>query len=45
MTEYGTEWGMLMAGSLVATIPMLIVFLAAQKYFVRGIATTGMTGR
>ncbi len=45
VTEYGTEWGLLMAGSLVATIPMLIVFLAAQKYFVRGIATTGMTGR
>jgi multiple sugar transport system permease protein len=45
VTEYGTEWGMLMAGSLVATIPMLLVFLAAQQYFVRGIATTGMTGR
>lgn len=45
VTEYGTEWGMLMAGSLIATIPMLLVFLAAQKYFVRGIATTGMTGR
>lgn len=44
-TEYGTEWALLMAGSLVATIPMLLVFLAAQKYFVRGIATTGMTGR
>lgn len=44
-TEYGTEWAMLMAGSFIATVPMIVIFLAAQKYFVRGIATTGMGGR
>lgn len=44
-TEYGTEWGMLMAGSLLAMLPMLVIFLFAQKYFVRGIATTGFGGR
>lgn len=44
-TEYGTEWGMMMAGSLLAMLPMLIIFLSAQRYFVRGIATTGFGGR
>lgn len=44
-SEYGTEWGMMMAGSLIAMLPMLIIFLFAQRYFVRGIATTGFGGR
>jgi multiple sugar transport system permease protein len=44
-TEYGTEWGMMMAGSLIAMLPMLVIFLFAQRYFVRGIATTGFGGR
>lgn len=44
-TEYGTEWGMMMAGSLIAMLPMLAIFLSAQRYFVRGIATTGFGGR
>jgi multiple sugar transport system permease protein len=44
-SEYGTEWTLLMAGSLIALFPMLLIFLAAQKYFVRGIATTGLGGR
>ena len=44
-TDYGTEWGLMMAGSLIAVVPMLIIFLSAQRYFVRGIATTGFGGR
>jgi len=44
-SEYGTEWGLMMAGSLLAMLPMLVIFLAAQRYFVRGIATTGFGGR
>jgi ABC-type glycerol-3-phosphate transport system permease component len=30
-TEYGTEWGLMMVGSLIAMLPMLINFLAAQR--------------
>lgn len=44
-TDYGTEWGLMMAGSLIAMLPMVVIFLAAQRYFVRGIATTGFGGR
>lgn len=44
-TEYGTEWALLMAGSLLALLPMVVIFLLAQRYFVRGIATSGLGGR
>jgi ABC-type glycerol-3-phosphate transport system permease component len=40
-----TLWNLLMAASLVAVLPCILVFLFAQKYFVQGIVTTGMTGR
>ncbi len=44
-TEYGTEWTYLMAGSTIALIPILVLYVIAQKYFVRGIALTGLGGR
>jgi multiple sugar transport system permease protein len=31
-----------MAGSVLAILPILLVYIAGQRYFVRGIATTGM---
>lgn len=37
-----TAWTLLMAGSVIATIPVLIVFMIFQRYFVSGIAMTGM---
>ena len=40
----GTDWNLLMAGSLMATIPILIIFFAAQKYFVEGIKLSGIKG-
>jgi len=39
---YETHWPHLMAASTVALIPIIIVFVVAQKYFVRGIALTGL---
>ncbi|PYI53448.1 carbohydrate ABC transporter permease [Paenibacillus flagellatus] len=40
--ESGTEWHLLMAASVMATVPLLAVFFAAQKKFVEGIAMTGL---
>jgi len=40
--QFGTNFAMVMAGAVVATTPMLVVFLAFQRYFIRGIALTGM---
>lgn len=37
-----TEYGLLMAGATVVVVPVLVVFLFFQKYFIQGIATTGI---
>ena len=37
-----TQWGPMFAMSLVSLVPLFIVFIAAQKYLVQGIATTGL---
>ena len=42
--RYGTEWTLLMAGAVTATIPALLVFVAGQRWFVRGVAATGVKG-
>ena len=44
ITQYSTEYGLIMAASVVVLLPVLIVFLSLQKYFVQGIATSGMKG-
>jgi multiple sugar transport system permease protein len=38
------EWELLAAGGVLVTIPMIVVFLLAQRAFVEGIATTGSKG-
>ena len=40
--RYQTDWGQLMAGSAVATLPIVIVFFFAQKYFIQGITLSGL---
>lgn len=35
--QYATEYGPLMAGALLAALPILVVFFAFQRYFVRGL--------
>lgn len=44
MGLYWTEYGPLTAGSFLAVIPIVVTFLFLQRYFVEGIATTGMKG-
>ena len=38
------DYGEIMAASLVASIPVIIVFFAAQKHFVKGITLGGVKG-
>lgn len=40
--QYGTEYNTLMAGSLVSMMPILIVYMFAQKYFIQGIQEGGV---
>lgn len=44
ITQYGSEYGLIMAGSVVSVIPIIIVFLFTQRFFIEGIATTGLKG-
>jgi multiple sugar transport system permease protein len=39
------HWELLAVGGVLVTIPMVIIFFLAQRYFLEGIATTGSTGR
>ena len=43
--EAAGQFNYLMAGTVMSIIPILILFLVLQRYFVRGIALTGMGGR
>ncbi len=37
-----TQWGIVMAGTTIISLPLLVVFLIFQRYFVQSVATTGM---
>ena len=39
-----TSWNQILAMSTIALLPSLVLFFAAQKYFVEGIATSGLKG-
>lgn len=44
ISQYSSDYGIIMAGSVISLIPLTIVFLVFQKYFVEGIAATGIKG-
>lgn len=44
ISQYSSEYGLIMAASVLSLIPVLVVFLSLQKYFVEGIAATGVKG-
>lgn len=44
MDDYTQDYGMVMTASVISLIPVLIIFLALQKNFVQGIASTGVKG-
>jgi multiple sugar transport system permease protein len=40
--QYGGKWTLMMAGAMVSILPILVIFFFAQKYFIQGIAMTGI---
>jgi multiple sugar transport system permease protein len=42
--QFGTDYPTLMAGALVCTIPLVVVFIALQRQFFAGIASSGLKG-
>ncbi len=43
-SEYLVQWNLMMAASALMLLPILVLFFAAQRYFVRGIVMTGIKG-
>lgn len=44
VAEFATNYGLLMAGAALASIPMFIVFISMQKYFTQGITMGAVKG-
>ncbi|HEX4214973.1 MAG TPA: carbohydrate ABC transporter permease [Candidatus Dormibacteraeota bacterium] len=43
---YGTQWDLIMAGAVLMTLPMIVIFFVAQRYFMSGgISFSGLGGR
>ncbi|WP_026930882.1 carbohydrate ABC transporter permease [Glycomyces tenuis] len=42
--QYGTDYPTLMAGALVASLPLIVIFLVLQRQFFNGIASSGLKG-
>lgn len=43
-TEYGAEYGLIMAGTVCSLLPMVLIYCVAQKYLMEGIAFSGLKG-
>ncbi|HKL80003.1 MAG TPA: carbohydrate ABC transporter permease [Mobilitalea sp.] len=43
-TQYTTSWSLILAGAMVSAVIPIFMFLPLQKYFVQGIASTGVKG-
>ena len=42
--RYGTQWTLLMAGTVLASLPALVVYALGQRWFVRGAVMSGVKG-
>lgn len=42
--QFDADYAMMMTGSVLSVVPILAIFLVGQRYFIQGIATSGMKG-
>lgn len=40
--RYSTDWSMVMAGAVITVLPIILIYLTAQRAFVRGVALSGL---
>jgi multiple sugar transport system permease protein len=43
-TKFGVQWHLMMAASLTVTVPLIMLFFVAQRYFIEGITLSGLKG-
>jgi multiple sugar transport system permease protein len=41
---YTTDYPLIMAGATIASVPVLIIYIALQRYIIEGVATSGLKG-
>jgi len=41
---YATDWPVLMAGTVITIIPLIVIFLLAQDFFIKGVTLSGLKG-
>lgn len=44
VSEYASQYGIIMAGACLAIVPILVIFIAVQRFIVEGIVLTGLKG-
>ncbi|WP_304942909.1 carbohydrate ABC transporter permease, partial [Vallitalea guaymasensis] len=44
ISQYSADYGLIMAASVVSLIPVFIIFIAFQRFFVEGVASSGLKG-
>ncbi|RYV52106.1 carbohydrate ABC transporter permease [Pengzhenrongella frigida] len=44
VSQYNAEYALIMTGSVLSVLPIAIIFMVGQRYFVEGIATSGLKG-
>jgi multiple sugar transport system permease protein len=44
ISQYGADYAWIMAASVCSLIPIVIVFLSCQRFFVEGVAASGIKG-
>lgn len=42
--DAGADWPLIMAGNLLMTLPVIVIFFLFQRYFIEGVTVTGMKG-
>jgi multiple sugar transport system permease protein len=41
---YSTDWPVLMAGTVITVLPLIVIFLLAQDFFIKGVTLSGLKG-
>lgn len=44
ISQYNADYALIMTGAVLSVLPIVIIFLLGQRYFIEGVATSGMKG-
>ncbi|MGC4749169.1 carbohydrate ABC transporter permease [Micromonospora sp. DT201] len=44
ISQYNAEYALIMTGSVLSVLPVAVIFLLGQRYFIEGVASTGLKG-